>query len=101
MKLKGGLVPYADSKISKKKKKHKSKDPAPAAGDNAENTKDVADQDGAKNPALSKALRDEDHGLENEARDEGRHGEEKEEWKERGKTEAERRWEEQRRKRVC
>lgn len=100
LKLKGGLGPSADSKISKRKKKHKSKDPASAAGDNGESSKDVADQGGTKYSALSKALRDEDDGLENEARDGGSHGEGKEEWKERGKTEAERRWEEQRRKRV-
>ena len=100
LKLKGGLGPSADSKISKKKKKHKSKDPASAAGNNEESSKDGAGEDGSKIPALAKALRDEDDGLDKEARDGGIQGEGKEEWKERGKTEAERRWEEQRRKRV-
>ena len=97
LKLKGGLAPSTDSKVSKKKKKHKTKDATVATEkDDREDSKEATEEHGTNESTLSKALRDEDGVIANNG---GEQSEGREIWR-RGKTEAERKWEEQRRKRV-
>ena len=104
LKLKGGPATL-DPKISKKKKKHRPKDPAAQASLGGNN--DEASGSGSGSGNMARALQDEDRDIAGGQNDEGEgavvrgiDGDGKEMWQERGKTEAERRWEEQRRRRV-